>query len=146
LKREKHEVLARVLTEYWSLVVRAVSTLIILVIIGYVIYMLWTDVDAKTRTKQEEILFEIEKCSSNHKANKCDNRVAEIEEYCIEKEKCMNRDPYRETSKTVQASKLFAESINNFFESMSLKTICCLFTFIFFPLCAILCCFRSLRR
>ena len=115
-------------------------------IVAYLIYILWTDIEAKTRTKQEEILFEIEKCRTDYKTNKCDNRVTEIEEYCTEKQKCMNRDPYRETSKTVQTSKLFAESINSLFEPMSLKTICCLITFVFLPLCAILCCFRSVKK
>lgn len=130
---------------YWIFLIRAISSLIFISIIAYVIYILYTDITSKTLTKQEEILFEISKCKSDYFINKCENpnKPRELLNFCTDKEKCMNRDPFKEASKTVQTIGLAAESISNFFDSMSLKAILCLFGFIFMPLCVGLCCFRQ---
>jgi len=64
---------------------------------GYLFYATYTDVNAKLRAKQEQIMLEIDNCGRDYKANECDpsTRREVLESYCVGKEKCMNRDPFK---------------------------------------------------
>lgn len=46
-----------------------------------------------------------------------------MEDYCNEREKCMNKDPESENKSLKVLVRLFAELINDFFEPLSYKTI-----------------------
>lgn len=69
--------------------------------------------------------MEISKCSQDYIENRChpSDRVRALEDFCIEKEKCMNRDPLAVNKNTKIMVKLLAEIINDFFEPLTFKAI-----------------------
>ena len=68
---------------------------------------------------------EISKCRIDYFENRClpSERVRALEEYCDDKERCMNQDPNNINKNTKIFAKLLAEIINDFFEPLSYKTM-----------------------
>ncbi len=89
--------MARSIENYWSLLVKVLASAIFFGIIGFVLYIGYCDMNAKVRSRQEDTLFQIAKCKADYAKNKCgpDVRIKELDTFCAETERCMNRDPYK---------------------------------------------------
>ena len=91
------------------------------------------DIQKKRAQEMEAILIEINQCTKDYVDNRCEpeTRLPPIEDYCMEKEKCMMQDPV----KVVQASKMtaliLAEILNEFVGALEVKTIIFFFIALF---------------
>ena len=94
------------------------------------------DYKGRLKIKQETILYEIEQCKEDYKDNECqpETRRQALRSYCVLKEVCMNRDPFKEALSLIEIAKLFGEVLNTFFGTMSIKTLCCLGLLILYPI------------
>jgi hypothetical protein len=79
----------------------------------------------KMHAENDLLMMEISKCSQDYIENRCypSERVRALEDFCNEKELCMNRDPATVNKNTKIMVKLLAEIINDFFEPRTYKTI-----------------------
>ncbi len=140
IEEKTHEVSINKVRRRWGLIVRILASVIMFGIIGAVIYAAVVDVCARVRARQEQILLEVDHCRTAYKEAECDppTRRQALEDFCLNTEKCLSRNPFEEASHLIPILTLLGESFNSFFESMSTKTILCLFGFVFVPLFAFL--------
>ena len=91
------------------------------------------DFQRKRQQEKELILLDIQQCARDYKDNDCDPqiRVRAAEKYCMEKEKCMSRDPEMVVTTTRLTASLTAEILNEFVEPLEYKTIGFFFFFLF---------------
>ncbi len=79
-------------------VIRKILGLVLLVgVVCSFMYTVCLDINCKVKTKQNAIMHNIEQCQRDYKVNKCDapKRVRAVEPYCLQKEACINQDPYQ---------------------------------------------------
>jgi len=103
--------------------------------LGFLLYSGYTDYQNKIRLRQENILQEIEQCKADYTENQCEpeKRAPALYSYCKMKERCINRDPFREAVKLTGIGEIIKDFCNSMFEGMSIKTICCLAIFVLYP-------------
>ncbi len=63
---------------------------------GTVMWMFYKQVGNQMSSKQGEKLIEVEQCTRDYFDNKCplDERLPALEDYCTQKEICMQRNPF----------------------------------------------------
>ncbi|CDW81379.1 brr6-like protein number 1 [Stylonychia lemnae] len=89
------------------------------------IFQVKEDLYHKMKTENDQITYEIQQCRIDYHENKCNpsTRVRALEQFCQDKEVCMNRDPQLINKNTKIMVKLLAEIINDFFEPLTYKTM-----------------------
>jgi Di-sulfide bridge nucleocytoplasmic transport domain len=94
----------------------------------YVVYSFWATIQADVNRASEdaaaETLAEMAACAKNYVDNRCagDSRLPALETVCSNWELCMNRDP-NSVKRAKLSAATFADIINGFFDSLSLRTI-----------------------
>eukprot|EP01016_Furgasonia_blochmanni_P034667 TRINITY_DN3768_c0_g2_i7.p1 TRINITY_DN3768_c0_g2~~TRINITY_DN3768_c0_g2_i7.p1 ORF type:complete len:134 (+),score=13.86 TRINITY_DN3768_c0_g2_i7:287-688(+) len=93
-------------------------------------------------------MIEISKCENDYKENRCEpgNRVPAIESYCVELEKCMNKNPHHAQGSSRITSALLADILNGFVENLSIKTIIVILSLFFGTILVCNCALGSYRE
>jgi hypothetical protein len=98
---------------------------------AYVVWVFYTtiqsDVNAKVAMLSLRIVEEITRCQQDYTANMCDpsTRVPGMVAQCRQWEECLSRDPLKVARAKFSAQTL-GEVLNEFFDTLSWKTITCL--------------------
>lgn len=102
----------------------------VLIALSYIIF------DDVTNKLNSEIQFEaarINQCQKDYEENNCESnkRLPALEEYCQEKDKCRFENPRSVVMKSTAITVLVAEVINGFINTLEVKSLIVLFSFIF---------------
>lgn len=75
--------------------------------------------------KSREIDLEVQICVKEYFDNKCspEERIPIANQFCLEREKCINRSPENDILILHVGAELFGEFLNKFVETMTMKTI-----------------------
>lgn len=121
---EKHPNLPHILSYYAQFLLN----LFIVIFIIYLIYNFWSTIRSDVNMKLREVILETESeiaaCTREFKNNWCDraDRVPAMENVCNNWEKCMRQDPSQVGRARISA-KTFADILNSFVESISIKAM-----------------------
>jgi hypothetical protein len=91
------------------------------------------DVKKKEATSHEEAKINIQKCAQEYRDNRCrpEERVPAMEDFCLEREKCMALNPAQVVTSSRMTASILAEVANAFVDPLSYKTIGFVFLLIF---------------
>ncbi|OMJ95366.1 hypothetical protein SteCoe_1282 [Stentor coeruleus] len=89
----------------------------------------YQDVQAIKYKRADEISEEIETCRTHFRLNKCDNPVPISEIQCLKWRICMERDPYKQASKTTLTSTSLAIAFDKMLSNLSFKALSCMISF-----------------
>jgi len=83
------------------------------------------DVYKKQQAEVQHEMLKIEQCAKDYRINGCDpgTRLPALENYCQEKEKCLNTDPVKAVHSTTMTASIFAHILNELIEPLGFKTI-----------------------
>lgn len=83
--------------------------------------------DVKNRINYEKLKneHEIKICLKDYNENLCEKetRIPALEEFCIEKQRCFERNHLIEIGLTKASVHIFAEILNEFFNTITLKAL-----------------------
>ncbi|CAG9317492.1 unnamed protein product [Blepharisma stoltei] len=104
---------------------RLLSLFLMFSIIGVIIYYTYSDIQKKIKIKSREMDINVQQCIKEYYENECqpDKRIPIAEEFCLEKEKCISKNPENDVIFLHVSAELFGELINRFCEEMTLKTM-----------------------
>lgn len=89
------------------------------------LYIVHSDLQVTVSAARELALFEIKHCANEYDLNRCapEERVPIAREYCEQMENCMSRNPWQMTFTTIAWAKLFAEILNGFADTLSVRSV-----------------------
>ncbi|CAH7681489.1 Di-sulfide bridge nucleocytoplasmic transport domain-containing protein [Phakopsora pachyrhizi] len=114
---------------YLQLVFNSSLVTFIIYLIFNLIWMIRNDINHKFVLSSNQLLQEIEICTTEYQSNRCfpiEGRTKFIEQHCINWEKCMNQNP-RLISRSKIVAETFAEVMNGFVDTISWKTMLFIF-------------------
>ena len=90
-----------------------------------VIYSIRDDVKKKHDHEIQLKMLVIEQCAKDYKIHQCNAviRLPALEQYCIDKEQCLNQDPIRDVHSSKMTATIVATIINEFIERLGIKTL-----------------------
>jgi hypothetical protein len=114
-----------IISSYLQLIFNAFTSSVIIYILISVIRTVKSDINSRMEQYAQDIAMEVSLCARNYVENRChpETRVAALEELCIGWERCMNRDPSLQASKSSVSAETLGLILNSLIEPIGGKAI-----------------------